>query len=107
MTAGGVPDAFDAVGKAGFVVLVALGGFEDPTIHLSGTVTTLWKKVRGSPFGDCNPTTDIPWLLGLHRTRHLRLDGLLTRTYGLDQINQGYADLQAGRNIRGLVTHEH
>jgi len=28
----------------------------------------------------------------------------ITRTYQLDEINRGYADLEAGRNLRADVT---
>ncbi|MGB3352187.1 MAG: alcohol dehydrogenase, partial [Mycobacterium sp.] len=34
---------------------------------------------------------------------HLKLDELITREYTLDQINEGYADMRSGRNIRGLI----
>ena len=103
-----VSAAFDAIGKAGVVVLVALGEFDTRTIEVSGTVATLWKKtIRGSLFGDCNPTTDIPHLLGLYRAGDLQLDGLITRTYSLEQVNQGYDDLVAGENIRGVIVHQH
>ena len=33
----------------------------------------------------------------------LKLRELITRTYRLDEINRGYADLDAGRNLRGVV----
>ena len=46
---------------------------------------------------------DVPRLLGLWRTGALRLEELITRTYSLDEINQGYADLHAGEIIRGIV----
>jgi hypothetical protein len=29
-----------------------------------------------------------------------------TRRYGLDEINQGYQDLEDGKLIRGIVVHE-
>jgi Zn-dependent alcohol dehydrogenase len=29
---------------------------------------------------------------------------LITRTYALEDINRGYADLDAGKNLRGVVT---
>ncbi|MCW0212961.1 MAG: Zn-dependent alcohol dehydrogenase [Pseudonocardia sp.] len=100
--------AFTAVGKAGTVVLTSMGGFSDRTISLPATVATLWKKtVKGSLFGDCNPTTDIPKLLGLYRDGDLKLDELITRRYTLEQVNEGYDDLVAGRNIRGMIVHRH
>jgi len=101
--------AFTAVGKSGTVVLVSMGGgFYDRTIQLPAQVATLWKKtIKGSLFGDCNPTTDIPRLLGLYRSGDLQLDGLITRRYALEQVNEGYEDLLAGKNIRGVIVHEH
>lgn len=103
-----VEDAFNAIGKAGTVVLTAMGPIDERTISLPGTIATLWKKtIKGSLFGDCNPTTDIPMLLGLYQSGDLKLDQLITRRYQLDEVNEGYCDLLAGRNIRGLIVHDH
>ncbi len=32
------------------------------------------------------------------------LDEVITTRYTLDQVNQGYADMHAGTNIRGVIT---
>jgi alcohol dehydrogenase (nicotinoprotein) len=53
-----------------------------------------------------SPTLDIPRLLGLWRLGQLELESLITATYTLDQINEGYADLRDGRNIRGVILHD-
>jgi Zn-dependent alcohol dehydrogenase len=63
--------------------------------------------VKGTLFGDCNPTYDISKLLELYRKGDLKLDELVTRTYTLDQINEGYDDLLNGNNVRGVLVHEH
>jgi S-(hydroxymethyl)glutathione dehydrogenase/alcohol dehydrogenase len=59
--------------------------------------------VRGVLFGAGNPRFDIPNLLGLYRTGQLKLDELITQTYRLDQINDGYQDMRDGKNIRGVI----
>jgi NDMA-dependent alcohol dehydrogenase len=64
------------------------------------------KEVKGVVFGAANPRFDIPNLLSLYRSGQLMLDELITRTYPLDQINQGYQDMLDGVNIRGVVTFE-
>jgi S-(hydroxymethyl)glutathione dehydrogenase/alcohol dehydrogenase len=64
------------------------------------------RQVRGALFGDCNPLHDVPKLLGLYRSGDLKLDELITRRYRLDEINDGYRDMNAGKNIRGVVLHE-
>jgi Zn-dependent alcohol dehydrogenase len=108
MTAEVVGAGFNAVGKDGIVVLTGLNKLLEPTIQLPGTILTLFRKtVKGSLFGDCNPTTDIPKILGLYQAGDLKLDEIITRTYTLDQVNEGYEDLLAGKNVRGIVVHEH
>ena len=96
------------MGKDGIVVLTGLNKVMEPTIQLPGTILTLFRKtVKGSLFGDCNPTTDIPKILGLYQAGDLKLDEIITRTYTLDQVDEGYEDLLAGKNVRGVMVHEH
>jgi S-(hydroxymethyl)glutathione dehydrogenase/alcohol dehydrogenase len=103
-----VGEAFTAVGKGGIVVITGLNKLLEPTIQLPGTILTLFRKsVKGSLFGDCNPTTDIPKILGLYQSGDLKLDEIITRTYTLEQVNEGYEDLLDGKNVRGIIIHEH
>ena len=44
--------------------------------------------------------------LGLYRSGHLKLDEIITARYSLEQVNEGYHDLLAGKNIRGVILHE-
>ena len=53
-------------------------------------LTLMEKQVVGSLFGSGNPRADIPKLLGLYREGQLDLDGLVTNTYALDGVNEGY-----------------
>ncbi len=108
MTSQIVGEGFNAVGKGGKVVLTGLNKLEETNIQLPGSVLTLYRKeIRGSLFGDCNPTVDIPRILGLYQSGDLKLDEILTRTYTLEQVNEGYDDLLNGKNVRGVVIHEH
>ena len=103
-----VTAAFTAVGKGGIVVITGLNKLFAPTIQLPGTILTLFRKsVVGSLFGDCNPTTDIPRILGLYQSGDIKLDEIITRTYTLDEVNEGYDDLLNGKNVRGIIVHEH
>ncbi|MBX6391214.1 MAG: NDMA-dependent alcohol dehydrogenase [Frankia sp.] len=61
------------------------------------------KEVRGTIFGSRSPRVQIPRLLELYKAGILNLDDLVTRTYRLDEVNQGYADLEAGRIVRGAL----
>lgn len=66
-------------------------------------LTMLQKSIVGSIFGSANPRYDIPRLLGLYQAGQLKLDELVTRTYTLDELNQGYQDMRDGKILRGVV----
>ena len=87
-------------------MLTGLNKVMEPNIQLPGTIMTLYRKtLKGSLFGDCNPTADIPKILGLYQSGDLKLDEIITRTYTLEQVQEGYDDLLAGKNVRGVVVH--
>jgi S-(hydroxymethyl)glutathione dehydrogenase/alcohol dehydrogenase len=68
-------------------------------------LTLMEKQIVGSLFGSGNPRYDIPKLLGLWREGQLDLDGLITKTYTLDEVNDGYRDMRDGKNIRGVMVY--
>jgi Zn-dependent alcohol dehydrogenase len=67
------------------------------------TLAMTRKALVGCIFGNANPRRDIPRLLQLYMDGGLLLDELVTTTYTLDDINQGYEDMRNGTNIRGVV----
>jgi len=42
----------------------------------------------------------------MYQAGQLKLDELITNTYSLDQINQGYQDLIDGKNVRGVIIYD-
>lgn len=44
-------------------------------------------------------------MVELYQSGDLKLDELITATYTLDQVNQGYQDLLDGKNVRGVILH--
>ncbi|MFI2207182.1 hypothetical protein ACH47Z_42220 [Streptomyces sp. NPDC020192] len=99
-----VQQAQAAVGKSGVVVITGLASSTFEIHAVSDWILQRQVEIRGSIYGSMNPQTDIPRLLKLHRDGYLRLDGLVTATYQLEQVNQGYQDLRDGKNIRGILT---
>ncbi|MBP2370358.1 NDMA-dependent alcohol dehydrogenase [Pseudonocardia parietis] len=63
------------------------------------------KRLQGSLYGTTNSRNDIPLMAELYRNGALKLDELITRRYSLDDINQAFADMQAGKNLRGLIVY--
>jgi alcohol dehydrogenase (nicotinoprotein) len=103
-----VDQAAAIVGKGGQITVTSVGRTSDKQIHLAanGVVVGWQRRIQGHVFGMCNPLYDIPRLLRLYRAGQLKLDELITRRYTLDEINQGYQDLDEGKNIRGVILHD-
>lgn len=94
----------DLLGPGGTAVITSVTPMSTTNLELSLFGFTLTQKtLRGNVYGGVNVHHDIPALLGLYRRGHLKLDELITATYSLDDINQGYADMHAGKNLRGVV----
>jgi S-(hydroxymethyl)glutathione dehydrogenase/alcohol dehydrogenase len=41
----------------------------------------------------------------LYREGQLDLDSLISKTYPLEGVNDGYEDMRAGKNIRGVLVY--
>jgi NDMA-dependent alcohol dehydrogenase len=103
-----VQNSVAVIRKGGTMVLTGLADPNKLTVHVSGADLTLNRKhIHGTLFGDCNPMHDITRMLNLYRAGKLKLDELISNTYTLDQVNQGYEDLVGGKNVRGVLIHEH
>jgi NDMA-dependent alcohol dehydrogenase len=104
-----VAAAFDAISKGGTVVVTGMASHHAPPgipislLMLAG----MEKRIQGCLFGMCSPAVDILRQIDLFRSGRLKLDELITRRYVLDEINDAVTDLLEGRNIRGVIVHEH
>lgn len=99
-----IAPAMALLGKRGRLVVTGLAPLVQNEAQLGLLDLTLFEKqIRGTVFGSCNPRVDIPRLLRLAEQGALELDSLVSKTYPLDAINEGYADLLGGRIVRGLV----
>jgi NDMA-dependent alcohol dehydrogenase len=99
--------AFWLGGKGSKIVVTNIHPSSETSIAIPAVFLTLFEKqLVGSLFGSGNARRDIPKLLELYTQGQLDLDGLVTRTYPLEGINDGYADMFAGKNIRGVLVYE-
>ena len=94
-------------GKGGTIVVTAVAPMSQTESSVNLFELAMYnKEIKGTIFGSLNPRFDIPRLLGLYREGQLKLDELITRRYTLDQINDGYAAMRDGENIRGVIMHD-
>jgi Zn-dependent alcohol dehydrogenase len=112
----GVDYAFDAAGhpdllgvglaatrRGGTTVGVGVsGGAQDLTISAAGHVMGE-KKLLGCVFGSANPHREVPRLLSLWQQGLLDLQGMISFRRPLDEINDGFEDMKAGKGIRTVL----
>jgi S-(hydroxymethyl)glutathione dehydrogenase/alcohol dehydrogenase len=102
-----VAQAVNAIAKMGTVVVTGIGDIKDEGLPINlWLLSMMQKRIQGVIFGMGNPPYEITRLAALYKAGRLKLDELVTTTYRLDEVNQAYADMHAGRNIRGVILHD-
>jgi NDMA-dependent alcohol dehydrogenase len=92
------------VKKAGRAVVTSVAPMSQTDVKLDLFMLAMMRKeLVGCIFGNANPRRDVPRILDLYMEGKLLLDELVTNTYSLDDINQGYEDMRSGTNVRGVV----
>ena len=72
---------------------------EMPLIDLFGRGGAL----KSSWYGDCLPSRDFPRLIDLYLSGRLDLDGFVTETIGLGDVERAFAKMQRGEVLRSVV----
>ena len=99
-----IGQAYACLGKNGTVCVIGLTPATAESIPIPPLDLVLFQKtIMGTLYGDSQPRFDIPNLLKMYGAGKLKLDELVTRTYTLDQVNEAYADMVGGKNIRGVI----
>lgn len=116
MTGGGADYAFECVGngelsataykaisRGGKAVIVGVARGSDMISVKQPGLVFEEKTLQGSLFGSCVPSIDFPRMLGLYMSGRLKLDELITKRYSIDEAPQAFADMQSGKNARGVI----
>ena len=95
--------AYRAIRRGGLAVVVGVAKPGDSTSVRTMTLPFEEKTLTGSYFGSCVPRVDFPRMLDLYTGGRLMLDELITRRYPVAEAPQAFADLESGRNARGVI----
>jgi S-(hydroxymethyl)glutathione dehydrogenase / alcohol dehydrogenase len=99
-----VDPALTLTAKAGTCVVTSMGSMSDMDVKMNLFLFTLLQKtLKGNVFGGANPRHEIPMLLDLYKSGQLNLQDMISNTYSLEQINEGYQDMLDGKNLRGVI----
>jgi S-(hydroxymethyl)glutathione dehydrogenase/alcohol dehydrogenase len=103
-----VAQAYNTIRKGGTLVVTALGNH---AATLEGInlfdLAMMQKRIQGNVFGGWSPRVAVPILLDMYKNKKLKLEELITKKYKLEEINEAFADMHAGKNLRGVIIHEH
>ncbi|APZ45580.1 histidine kinase [Polaribacter reichenbachii] len=63
-----------------------------------------WDKIYINPlYGKCRPHIDFPKLVDLYDKGDLLLDEMITKTYPIENLQQAFDDMLAGKNAKGVI----
>lgn len=90
--------------KGGTIVVTGLAPMAQMDVQLNlFEFAMMNKEIKGTIYGSDSPRRAVPRLLEMYQAGQLKLDELVTQTYTLDEINQGYQDMRDDKNIRGVI----
>jgi S-(hydroxymethyl)mycothiol dehydrogenase len=95
--------AFYARDLAGTLVLV---GVPNPTVTVELPMIELFGRggaLKSSWYGDTLPSRDFPMLVDLYLRGKLDLDGFVSETIGIDEVEQAFDKMHRGEVLRSVV----
>lgn len=106
----GIPAVVDQAQKAtrrgGTMTVVGVGKLSQK-LELNALMFPLTAKTfKGSMYGGAEFRVDFPKYLELYKQGKLDLDRMVTHTYRIDEAPQAFADLEAGKNARGVIVYD-
>tara|TARA_B100000959_G_scaffold263824_1_gene303601 strand:- start:494 stop:1600 length:1107 start_codon:yes stop_codon:yes gene_type:complete len=116
LTDGGVDYSFECIGNTdvmrqalecchkgwgeSIIIGVAASGQEIATRPFQLVTGRVWK---GTAFGGAKGRTDVPKIVDWYMDGKINIDDLITHTFNLDDINEGFDVMHEGESIRSVV----
>lgn len=97
-----INQAYEITSDTGRTVLVGVPRIGEK-ISIYSLPLHFERKIYGSHGGGANPSVDIPRYLSLYRKGVLKLKGMITDSFGLDEINDAIEGIKKGRIIKCII----
>lgn len=105
--AGAFAGATGLLDRMGSLVLVGIPA-EGVTFDIDpGVLAVANQRILGSKMGTARLAEDVPRLVDQYLSGQLDLDGMVTSTYSLDEIDTAFAEARSGEAIRTVVVFDH
>ena len=95
--------ALECVRPGGTLTIVGLAPSDSKTNLPGASIARKEITIKGSYYGSCSPHRDFPMLADLYAAGKLDLDHMVTKRYPLDQINEAFAEMLAGKTARSVI----
>ena len=95
--------AFDATRKHGTAIIAGLAPIGEQAGIDGVALVRQEKTLKGAYYGASKPSIDFYHMIDMYESGKLDVDGLITRAYTLDQINEAYDELDRGVVGRGVI----
>jgi S-(hydroxymethyl)glutathione dehydrogenase / alcohol dehydrogenase len=93
----------DAIRPGGTAVIVGMAAMSVRAPITPYAMALQEKTLKGTMYGSVRPNLDFPKLCDLYLDGRLKIDQLISRTWKLDEINEGFAAMRGGQVARGVV----
>ena len=94
----------DAIRNGGTAVIVGMAAMNVRAPITPYTMALQEKTLKGTLYGSIRPLVDMPQLVDLYMGGKLKIDQLVSRTYKIEEINEGFQRMLSGEVARGVVT---
>jgi NDMA-dependent alcohol dehydrogenase len=101
-----VEQAINMTRNGGEAILVGVPRF-DVMLNLNVALTFLYtaKTIKGCWYGSTDAKVDVPKLLDLYKKGELKLDELISREIGLEDVNEAFDAMKAGEVARSVIVY--
>jgi len=96
--------AWDAIRRGGTACIVGVGKNDQDISFNAFELFFAEKNLQGSYYGSADVRSDFHRLLRLWKYGQLDLEGMISRTLSIDEINDAFAAMRAGEVIRQVIT---
>ncbi len=115
LTGGGADAAIECIGNTD-VIMQAFGSIHNggkcvvagmaplgAVLNIAPYEFLLGKTITGSVQGEIRPFIDVPKFMDMYMEGKLPVDKLITKSYSLDEINEGFEAMERGETIRSVI----
>ena len=91
------------VHQTGKAVIVGMPANDEVMFSVNAHHMTTGRTITGSPMGSTRLFVDVPRLVQLYQEGRLKLDELITKRYGLSEINEAIDSMARGEALRNVI----